>query len=1562
MPGAGEEDDVMGKMFSWRATAQRWRLALLTALSVSLAASPAAYADPSPVHPGPDGKLVYDGYANVVFSSIFDPETAGEAPRGWTIAETGSGSSARVTAVPSANDKSLEIKKSATPGVASAVRSFRPQSGRVYAAWTFNDTAGGGLAVKLGGGATDAVSLSLRAADGGHTLAYEDSSGVWQSVYAYALNAWNAVELEADTATHTFALRVNGLTVGTGLAMRHAVEALDTLSFAMETGAAGRTLVDNVRVDEGRMDNRLIDFSYTGYGGGGVALPEPPVQATLEPVTGDNAALIQAAIDSVSTLTPDANGFRGAVLLKRGVYEVSRSLRLHTSGVVLRGEGQGSDGTVLRFATAYQDDLIKVSAAEDLQVAASRIAAYSGVSAVYDTYRTYAYASGLRSGDGLKLYSGVRLDDKRYVQLLYASDTAASDGVLTLREGSPTGAVIGQMDITPTGGPELWVSRNIPIDSASVSADVYASFSSASGGPLMNVQSFALLKDTIRYEAENYTSQSGFTVNVGASGSYVTATSGGGWLHYAHVNLNGAVSVNVTLKPEEAGGKGFIEARRGSPDGELLGRIALPAEADGWSNVMIPIRSIPGAHELYLALAPETPGASAVHVDYFSLGRVPYGELTGTRQALVDDDVPTGAVSFQVEDGSGFAAGDPVIVMQQYTDAWAEEIGMAAYEPDPWYGSRYTYTFERRVAAVSGNTLTVDQPLVNPIRQAHSRAYVYKYAPAKLTNVGVERLRLLSEFASATDENHGQYGIAFSNAENGWVRNVTSSYFMKGLVSLTDTRHVTVQDSADLAPRSIVVGARRYPIFIYGQSSNNLFQRCYAEDGRHSFGTSARVPGPNVFLDSLAVASRDDSGPHNNYALASLYDNVSGGTLRVWQRPSEHGWSGAQHVLWNVYGDGGVAWLGEPGEIKLDSAPGTKSFAFGAAGALTGGGAWVSPGAPVTPRSLYLQQLKDRLGQSAVDAVTVGSQRDGTVLEQLKAWRGGYNADHPASFPAVIGDSFDALAPGVLPPGWGWGKVAPVVEAMPSAANRSLRVGNGTTQFSLGRLFAPKAGLATIQWKMMSPDAAKYAFIHIGNHNLEQAITLTLGGSAISYTTAQGASQRLQNIASGVWYTVRLEIDVPSQQYHIYVDDELLLANVPFLTPLTELNSLTFQSSSNVPGILYLDDVAVTEPSLSFRDEFQPQAVGQKPTGWTITEQADTSGRIAAIPYPYDASLRLADANGNGAAIASRSFAPISGRFAAKWRFMDPDGGKWFYFQMRSGTTEAIVVSTQPGPDGSRLMVQDGSGAWRLVDTYKAGRWYEVRIVGDASAGTFDVDVDGVRKVSGAPFKQPVASVNQFYMKSSHAYTGTTMYVDSVQVDSAPASTVSRLVYADFNAMPVDAPPKGWAVTATGGATALVKAVPDAANRSVQLRDESAAGDVRLSRTFGEQSGPFTAEWSFQDTGTGKYTYMQLNSGTTAGITLHTRPSGSVQQLVYVDSANAQQVLQSYQLNAWYNVKLAVRPAQQRYDIYINGALKAADVPYTNASVPSLNNLYFKTSTTGSGATLYIDNVVVERN
>lgn len=85
--------------------------------------------------------------------------------------------------------------------------------------------------------------------------------------------------------------------------------------------------------------DRIPDFSYCGYKASETPIPDLPVKVVVPLAKGDATLRIQSALDYIASLPEDANGYRGAVLLLKGNYEVIGQLRITASGVVLRGSG-----------------------------------------------------------------------------------------------------------------------------------------------------------------------------------------------------------------------------------------------------------------------------------------------------------------------------------------------------------------------------------------------------------------------------------------------------------------------------------------------------------------------------------------------------------------------------------------------------------------------------------------------------------------------------------------------------------------------------------------------------------------------------------------------------------------------------------------------------------------------------------------------------------------------------------------------------------------------------------------------------------------------------------------------------------------------------------------------------------------------------------------------------------------------------------------------------------------------------------------------------------------------
>jgi hypothetical protein len=365
-----------------------------------------------------------------------------------------------------------------------------------------------------------------------------------------------------------------------------------------------------------------------------------------------------------------------------------------------------------------------------------------------------------------------------------------------------------------------------------------------------------------------------------------------------------------------------------------------------------------------------------------------------TKQIITDNYVPVGAVSFTVSSANGFKKGDKVIVRRIGNQAWIKELGedSATVGRNRW--QPFNINYDRTIVATKGNKITIDAPVFCAIENRWGGGELIKYNDERIEQVAVENLRAVSEYDPSvrtkngnmdrdkidpkfqykgdeyfSDENHYFNFINISNAKNVWVRNITALHFGNSMVqSNAGTKWITVQDCQSWEPVSIRMGARRFTYQMNGQFC--LVQRCFSQKGRHSFVLQGQEASGNVFLDCKAVNPYSTSEPHNRWVNGVLYDNVKAPlTARYWDYII--GWAGANIVFWNCEGD-----------FLIQKPPTAQNYSFGHVGVnavvfnaglqdLTKPNGHVeSMDAHVMPRSLYLTQLKERLGTKAVETIT----------------------------------------------------------------------------------------------------------------------------------------------------------------------------------------------------------------------------------------------------------------------------------------------------------------------------------------------------------------------------------------------------------------------------------------------------------------------------------------------------------------------------------------------------------------------------------------------------------------
>ncbi|MEO6720484.1 MAG: hypothetical protein ABIN67_08955 [Ferruginibacter sp.] len=369
-----------------------------------------------------------------------------------------------------------------------------------------------------------------------------------------------------------------------------------------------------------------------------------------------------------------------------------------------------------------------------------------------------------------------------------------------------------------------------------------------------------------------------------------------------------------------------------------------------------------------------------------------------TKQFITNNYVPVGATSFNVTSAKAFKKGDKVLVRRICNEDWIKELGedSATVGKNNWRS--FNINYDRTIVDIRGNTIIIDAPIFCAIETRWGGGELVKYNDTRIEQAGVENLRALSEYNPCvrtrnygnmdrdkldpkfqyqgdeyfSDENHYFNFINITNAKNVWVRNISALHFGSSVVQVNaGSKWVTVQDCESREPVSQRWGGRRFTFHMNGQFC--LVQRCFSQKGRHSFVQQQSEASGNVYLDCVAVNPYSSSEPHNHWVNGSLYDNVKAPlTARYWDYII--GWAGANIVFWNCEGD-----------FLIQKPPTAQNYSFGHIGVnavvfnaglqdLTKPNGHVeSMDQHVTPRSLYLAQLKERLGENAVKNIAKGA-------------------------------------------------------------------------------------------------------------------------------------------------------------------------------------------------------------------------------------------------------------------------------------------------------------------------------------------------------------------------------------------------------------------------------------------------------------------------------------------------------------------------------------------------------------------------------------------------------------
>lgn len=412
---------------------------------------------------------------------------------------------------------------------------------------------------------------------------------------------------------------------------------------------------------------------------------------------------------------------------------------------------------------------------------------------------------------------------------------------------------------------------------------------------------------------------------------------------------------------------------------------------------------------------PEPENGGMVHFPQPGRGIVPTFETVTTQsyQQLLELDkvteideaaVPAGAMSLRVKSTDGLEPGMKIAVISRQTADWIAALGLSGV----WKKTDdFALRMERVVVSVDSATrlITLDQPVNTRIDIARGFAVgeiARIRADHRLAQVGIEDLLFLSGYDRSkidkkgyfNDELHPNLAARFYNVRDGWLRRCTALNYSYAFVRMRGSRHVTVEDVGmlDGVSRDTPInhaGARKY---YFDNGEDSLVQRCYARYARHAF-TGNGPTGGSVFLDCYSEKDHLPAEWHQRWGYGHLFDNLcTEASIQAKGVAGDigHGQTAAFAMVWNClilnrrtyeadlvitmrgnlctnYAVGNI--LGGSGQARSElNLKKEESLARG----------WIeSTNRMVTPRSLYLKQLADRLGTTAVNNVATPLQQQG---------------------------------------------------------------------------------------------------------------------------------------------------------------------------------------------------------------------------------------------------------------------------------------------------------------------------------------------------------------------------------------------------------------------------------------------------------------------------------------------------------------------------------------------------------------------------------------------------------
>jgi hypothetical protein len=344
----------------------------------------------------------------------------------------------------------------------------------------------------------------------------------------------------------------------------------------------------------------------------------------------------------------------------------------------------------------------------------------------------------------------------------------------------------------------------------------------------------------------------------------------------------------------------------------------------------------------------------------------------GPPAPVLDDYVPAGLATFRVRGAEAFHDGDRVLVLRPVTAQWLHFMGLDAtagnHRPQCWLHAGGVIRTDRTIEHVEGDHIILDASLSDDLDSKFTAASLVRYSfPGRIAEAGVEGLRVTAPPENPQTAGPHFTALSMDAVEDAWVRDLELHDTQDGIVFGPTARRITLAN-VRIAHSAGHAGTVDPADFVL-RGTQILLDRCSVTgEASHPAVTDADAIGPLVLLNF--TADHGGFSPRQPWATGVLVDGgkFPGATERnpgvafsSRAAGSGRGWDIGWSVAWNVVSP----------FVRMPQPPGAMNWCTGCIGTPvpvpgTANAIFDSPGKMVEPPSLYLHQLRDRIGPDAL--------------------------------------------------------------------------------------------------------------------------------------------------------------------------------------------------------------------------------------------------------------------------------------------------------------------------------------------------------------------------------------------------------------------------------------------------------------------------------------------------------------------------------------------------------------------------------------------------------------------